>query len=210
MRYGYYTFHALGVNAFIYSCWHSLFNGGGMDFVAKSRTWLQKKSNAKFIINGKLIVGYQLFEGAKQETRLLLMENAVLNVEGEYTIRAGCTIRIEANSQLVLKSGFMNENVQIFCGDKIVIGKGTVIGNDVIIRSDDGHIINQPQYTQHKSIKIGENVWIGQRSIILKGVQIGDGVVIAAGSIVTKDIPAYTMVGGVPAKIIKENISWSR
>lgn len=209
MRYGYYTIHALGINAFLHSCWHML-KTGKTDFVAKSYTWLKKKSNAKISIDGKLIVGYQLFEGAKQETRLLLMENAMLDVEGEYTIRAGCTIRIEANSRLVLNSGFMNENVQIFCGDKIVIGKGTVIGNDVIIRSDDGHKINQPKYRQHKSIVIGENVWIGQRSIILKGVQIGDGAVVAAGSIVTKDIPAFCMVGGVPARVIKENIKWNR
>lgn len=54
MRYGYYTFHALGINAFVYSCWHSL-NIGKTDFVAKSRTWLKKKSNAKIIIDGKLI-----------------------------------------------------------------------------------------------------------------------------------------------------------
>jgi acetyltransferase-like isoleucine patch superfamily enzyme len=50
---------------------------------------------------------------------------------------------------------------------------------------------------------IGNDVWIGTHSVILKGVQIGDGAIISAGSIVTKNVPPFAIVGGVPAKIIK-------
>ena len=46
------------------------------------------------------------------------------------------------------------------------------------------------------------------RAVILKGVTIGDGSIVAAGAVVTKDVPAKTLVGGVPAKVIKENIEW--
>ena len=52
-------------------------------------------------------------------------------------------------------------------------------------------------------ITIGDDVWIGQRAIILPGITIGDGAIVAAGSIVTKDIPARTVVGGNPTKILK-------
>lgn len=52
-------------------------------------------------------------------------------------------------------------------------------------------------------VKIGNDVWIGARSIILDDVIIGDGAIIAAGSVVTKDVPDYAIVGGVPAKMIK-------
>lgn len=52
-------------------------------------------------------------------------------------------------------------------------------------------------------IVVGDDVWIGYRSTILSGVTIGQGAVIAAGSVVTKDVPPYTIVGGNPAKIIK-------
>ena len=52
-------------------------------------------------------------------------------------------------------------------------------------------------------IVIGNDVWIGGGSIILAGVTIGDGAVIAAGAVVNKDVPAYTIVGGVPAKVLK-------
>jgi acetyltransferase-like isoleucine patch superfamily enzyme len=52
-------------------------------------------------------------------------------------------------------------------------------------------------------IKLGKNVWIGSNATILSGVTIGDWAVVAAGAVVTKDVPPYTIVGGVPAKIIK-------
>ncbi len=55
-------------------------------------------------------------------------------------------------------------------------------------------------------ILIKSNVWIGGRSIILGGVEIGEGAIVAAGSVVVKDIPPYTIVAGVPAKVIKKRI----
>ena len=53
------------------------------------------------------------------------------------------------------------------------------------------------------SIEIGNDVWIGTRATILEGVTIGDGAVVAAGAVVTKDVPSYAIVGGVPAKVIR-------
>jgi len=50
---------------------------------------------------------------------------------------------------------------------------------------------------------IGNDVWIGANAIILQGVTIGDGAIVAAGAVVTKDVPPYAIVGGVPAKVIK-------
>ncbi|MGE6225983.1 CatB-related O-acetyltransferase, partial [Aeromonas media] len=60
-----------------------------------------------------------------------------------------------------------------------------------------------PDYDESKEVIIGNDVWIGTSSIILDGVKIGNGVVIAAGAVVTKDVPDYAIVGGVPARIIK-------
>jgi acetyltransferase-like isoleucine patch superfamily enzyme len=59
-------------------------------------------------------------------------------------------------------------------------------------------------------IVVGNDVWIGHRSLILANVRIGDGAVVAAGSVVTKDVEPYTMVGGVPARMIKRRFSESQ
>ncbi|MBE5883522.1 MAG: CatB-related O-acetyltransferase [Lachnospiraceae bacterium] len=57
------------------------------------------------------------------------------------------------------------------------------------------------------TVVIGNDVWIGTGAQILLGVKIGDGAIVAAGSVVTKDVPPYTVVGGVPAKVIKRRFS---
>ncbi len=72
-------------------------------------------------------------------------------------------------------------------------------------RSEKPFIENKNWNTvKSKPIKICDNAWIGMKSIILKGVTIGEGAIVAAGSVVTKDVPSWTMVGGNPAKVIKE------
>lgn len=60
---------------------------------------------------------------------------------------------------------------------------------------------------QKKPVKIGNDVWIGAKAVIMPGCEVGDGAVIAAGSVVTKDVPPYAIYGGVPAKLIKFRFS---
>ena len=67
-----------------------------------------------------------------------------------------------------------------------------------------------PGFKIKKRISIGNEVWIGNRAMILKGVTIGNGAVIAADSVVTHDVPAYSVVAGNPAKVIKENVVWKK
>lgn len=64
-------------------------------------------------------------------------------------------------------------------------------------------ITQGPEFKDYKPVFIGNDVWIGSRAVILDGVTIGNGAVVAAGAVVTKDVPEYAVVGGVPAKIIK-------
>lgn len=87
---------------------------------------------------------------------------------------------------------------------EIVIGNNVAIGPETSIFSA-GHDYMQLHLPDiAKTIKIGDYVWIGGRSIILPGVEIGEGAVVGAGSVVTKNIDPYTIVAGNPAKIIKK------
>lgn len=106
----------------------------------------------------------------------------------------------------------------IHIGDNCVINRkcyfdgrhGIYIGNNVNISFETAILTTQHDYNdayfkiQAKEIIIQDNVWIGARSFILPGITIGTGAVIAAGAVVTKDVPPYTVVGGVPAKKIAE------
>jgi acetyltransferase-like isoleucine patch superfamily enzyme len=86
----------------------------------------------------------------------------------------------------------------------ITIGDGCLIGHGVVLAT-----INHGFPSEHRkdnypaTIHVGQNVWIGSSATILPGVTVGDGAIIAAGAVVTKDVPPMTVVGGVPARIIK-------
>ncbi|MFB6363167.1 acyltransferase [Paenibacillus elgii] len=101
---------------------------------------------------------------------------------------------------------YINRRSEIMTKNKVSIGSDCAISWDVSIMDTDFHAIDgQPDTAP---VTIGNNVWIGCKAVILKGVSIGDGAVIAAGSVVTKDIPPRCVAAGVPAKVIKEIKEW--
>lgn len=102
----------------------------------------------------------------------------------------------------------IGDRSEIHCGKEIYIGDNTLISWDCCILDRDYHSYNGNKEVM-KSVHIGRNVWVGCRAMILKGVTIGDGAVIAAGSVVTKDVPANTCVAGNPAIVIATDVFWN-
>ena len=99
---------------------------------------------------------------------------------------------------------FINACCQFQDQGGVWLGDGCLIGHNVVFATLN-HDMNpeRRQICVPKSIVVGKNVWIGSNSTILSGVKIGDNAVVAAGAVVTKDVAANTIVGGVPAKYIK-------
>ena len=89
------------------------------------------------------------------------------------------------------------------------IGNSVMMGTDVVVITRNHAFARtdipmmEQGFEEECPVVIGNDVWIGDRVIILPGVHIGDGAILAAGAVVTKDVPAYAIVGGVPAKVIK-------
>lgn len=99
--------------------------------------------------------------------------------------------------------------VRASIGGKVIIGNDVMMGPDVLILIRNHEFsrtdipMNRQGATPEKTVVIADDVWIGARAIILPGVHIGTGAIIGAGSVVTKDVPAYAVVGGNPSRIIK-------
>ena len=157
-----------------------------------------------------------------QENRRLLYEmnnvwhedeNEISEIFSKITAKpVGKNLRIETPFYTDFgKNITIGDNVFINAGCKfqdqggVYIGDETFIGHNVVLATLDHDIDPEKRHMLHSApIHIGKRVWIGSNVVITKGVTIGDNSVIAAGAVVTKDIPANVVAGGVPARVIKE------
>lgn len=98
---------------------------------------------------------------------------------------------------------FINTGATVVATHSIVIGDDCLIGDFVAIFDTNHHQLEPSDPMQVAPVRLGTNVWVGRSAMILPGVSIGDHAVIAAGSIVTEDVPARTLVAGAPARSIR-------
>lgn len=138
---------------------------------------------------------------------LILVKGSVIigNRVVLWSIFSRTIISIHSKAKLQIGDYTRINGVHIAAKSSIILGKNVRIGPYTIIMDSDFHDI-QEHSVEGKSepIVIGDNTWIASRVIILKGVTIGEGCVIAAGAVVTKNVPPYSMVAGVPAVVIKK------
>jgi acetyltransferase-like isoleucine patch superfamily enzyme len=126
----------------------------------------------------------------------------------------------EATGRLsIAEDVYIGDDALISCSTRIEIGAGTLIGHGAQVFDNDSHPVDPegrdrqwrrirygerlPFTVEAAPITIGRRVWIGMYALVMKGVTIGDGAVVAAGSVVTRDVPPLTVVGGNPARLIR-------
>lgn len=126
-----------------------------------------------------------------------------------YSGNAHFEVRTKESKIVIGNNVYFNNNFVVIAEESISIGNNVLIGTNVELYDSDFHNID-PQLrfgckTHHVApIRIEDNVWLGSNVKILKGVTIGENSVISNGAVVTKNIPANVVAGGIPARIIKK------
>jgi acetyltransferase-like isoleucine patch superfamily enzyme len=182
----------------------------------------------KPILNYKGILFLGRNISIKHKSKILFGKNCIIgnnvfiNALSENGIKIGDNVTISQNSILICTGVIRNKGVGLIIGNNVGINArafisaqgGITIGDDVIIGPDvrliaENHIFESTkipirlQGERRQGITIGKDCWIGSNVTILDGVNLGKGCVIAAGAVVNNSFPENTVIGGVPAKIIK-------
>lgn len=155
---------------------------------------------------------YKLFAAWLPVSRRMRFAKKMRYFFAKHICRVGKNVNIEKNAyftpQLTIGD---NSGVGVDCEvyGPVTIGKNVLMGPEVVIFTSDHEfsktdipIIEQGNGPV-EPVSIGNDCWIGMRVMIMPGVHIGDGCVIGAGAVVTKDIPPYSVAGGVPARVLK-------
>lgn len=146
--------------------------------------------------------------GVRLRGRVVVENEGEIHVGARVVIRAThLPVELCAKRGGVLRIGegtFVNTGASITAASRVEIGRECAIGNHSLIIDTDFHTVGDLlRVPEGRPVVLEDRVWLGARVTVLKGVRIGEGAVVAAGSVVTKDVEPYTVVGGVPARLIR-------
>jgi len=156
------------------------------------------------------------------ETIIKIYKNTgIIRIGNETCVRGELELQLEGASILIGEKCYIGDHTRIWADESIMIGNRVLIAHNCNIFDSSTHptdseeraidaeniirkgIRKKANTLSIMPIKIENDVWIGSGSTILKGVTIGEGAIVGAGSVVTKNVPALSLVGGNPAKVIK-------
>lgn len=143
--------------------------------------------------------------------------NHVLKIANNCEYKSGSVWFEDHDCQIVIGRYTTIESAHLAVTEpnsKIIIGEDCMFSRDIEFRTGDSHTIidleTKKRINPAQDIEVGNHVWIGARSIILKGARIGNNSIIGINAIVTSDVPDHSIAAGIPAKEIKNNIDWIR
>ena len=196
---------------------HCDFSAGKFIITKKSAVF-DIHPTATITIDAPFIYGNNPVKGMTMPTCLRMEANTKLDIhdgpltrygQGAYNLRYGAYIEIVNGGHLTIGQGAANVGLTIMCAKEVTIGNGVRIGRNVSIRDWNGpHVIINDTYKNHAPVHIEDHVWLCTGCTIMPGVTVGEGSVVAANATVTKDVPPHSLVGGSPAKVLKENVEW--
>ena len=161
----------------------------------------------RLIVEKGCMVKDTLIHIVGNDNTIVLHNNAYVSGAELWLEDDGCSLEIG-------KKTFVGHHSHLACteGCKMVIGDNCLISSFVQIRTGDSHSIfdlEGKRINYGENVRIGDHCWIGQGAKILKGVKLDEDIIVSTGAIVTKPFPSKVMVGGVPAKVLKEDVTWS-
>jgi len=139
--------------------------------------------------DGSLIIGDKVSIGPRC---IISTTGSSIKIANGTSFFSDCLI---SGSVSIGESCLFAKNVTILSSTHQIYGEGTIRENDAIFQDNPNHKLND-------NVTIGDDCWLGSNSVILPGVSLGKGAVVGANAVVTKSFPDYSIVGGVPAKII--------
>lgn len=177
---------------------------GGL-LIVESDVKLMVNRKARIDISGRLGLGTNCYKRNGRST-ILRMEPGSSFVSRNSFISYGSDILIFQDACFEMGESFINADARIRVHESIRIGDGCAISHGLVIMDGNAHCIDGRR--TKSPVVISDHVWIGTGVTILPGVHIGKGAVVAAGAVVTKDVPEKCLVAGVPAKIVRDGVSW--
>ena len=163
-------------------------------------------------ITGKNCIANKLrLEFRGNNNMIVLGDNVTLKNDCRIMITGNnCTIEIGDNTSF-------SHHCQLEAQEEsthIIVGEDCMFSNNVLVRTNDSHyiydIVTRKRTNPPGDVHIGNHVWCAAFVTIMKGISIGEGSVIGYRSVVTKDISSMSVAVGIPAKVVKQNIEWTR
>lgn len=190
-------------------------NGGGRIRLSDPFFHVKVRIHPKAHITVRGTLGFERWGGRNGTASIILSEGSRLEINGDFTIGQGVTLFLDRNAQLTIGGRRDGSGSGITCDTIVMVSGKMSIGCDMIcawgctITDSDWHYLEGSRW--QNDVRIGDRVWIAHGSSILKGAHIGDGSIIASHSLVSgTTIPPHSMAAGIPAKIVRTGVQWSR